>query len=80
MGEVVKTTEPARTAVVRAIADAEGLVDRLRKTLAMIDGVPTVDLGRQGVWTKIENWQGPTDEMVYRMTSEIASWWRQITA
>lgn len=140
-------TNPVRTAVVQAIADAEALVDRLKGTLAMIDGEATVDLGRQGTWTKgevatlweksqhlpgvralfevtanhagervtfseliaysgldakqqaneharmsriaaelfggkrwpVENWQGSAGEMIYRMTSEIAVWWRQIT-
>lgn len=47
-------TIPVRTAVVQAIVDAEALIDRLKGTLAMIDGEATVDLGRQGTWTKGE--------------------------
>jgi hypothetical protein len=142
----VEMTNAVRTAVVQAIADAKSLVDRLEGALAMIDGEETVDLGRQGTWTKgevatlwgkckhlpgvralfeitasrvgervtfseliahsgldakqqsneharmsriaadlfggkrwpIENWQGSAGEMIYRMTAEIAVWWREI--
>ncbi|MGA6165980.1 hypothetical protein [Amycolatopsis magusensis] len=47
-------TDPVRTAVVEAIGEAQALLDRLTGTLAMIDGEVTVDLGRQGIWTKGE--------------------------
>lgn len=47
-------TNPVRTALVQAIADTEALLGRLRATLATIDGEATVDLGRQGIWTKGE--------------------------
>ncbi|TKG71634.1 hypothetical protein [Prauserella endophytica] len=47
-------TNAVRTTVVQAIADAQTLLDRLKGTLAMIDGEVTVDLGRQGIWTKGE--------------------------
>ena len=40
--------------MVQAIADAETLLNRLRGTLATIDGEVTVHLGRQGTWTKGE--------------------------
>ncbi|MBQ1076648.1 hypothetical protein KBX06_26345 [Micromonospora sp. C31] len=47
-------TSPVRTAVVQAIADVEALLERLRGALAAIDGEATVDLGRQGIWTRGE--------------------------
>ncbi|WP_433207068.1 hypothetical protein ACQP00_40655 [Dactylosporangium sp. CS-047395] len=139
-------TDSARSEVVQAIADAEALVLRLRGVLATMDGEPTIDLGRQGRWTKgevaalwervkhltgvkalfeitasrpgeqvtfgellahsqldqqqqrneharmsriaselfgakrwpIENWQGSSDEMIYRMPDGIAAWCRNI--
>ncbi|GAA3062984.1 hypothetical protein [Actinokineospora globicatena] len=140
-------SDELRTVVVQAIKDAEALHLRLKGALAILDGEVTVDLGRQGTWTKgevaalweksnhlpgvrslfditasrdgervtftellahsgldgkqqgneharlsrvaadlfgakrwpIENWQGASGEMIYRMRTEIAIWWREIS-
>lgn len=43
-----------RTAVVAALADAESLRTKLTGLLAEIEGTETIDLGRQGLWTKAQ--------------------------